>query len=694
MALWSVLFAGPARTPLWVRPSLTLYFLLAGAFLLTLVPHFTQFPAWVTVVVVGAMVLRSIIEFYRLPLPSTTFCGILAIIFCGAVFAQFRAVVGRDPGTAFTAGLLAIKFYELRRPRDVALVIFSCFFMVMSALLYSQALELFAYCLIMMWVLTALLLRVHAGDLPEDRLLRMLRRSGIIFLQALPLALFLFIFFPRYTGQLSLTWNEPTVGLTDTLMPGSIAKLSQNDSEAMYVRFTAGTPPTPDTMYWRGLVLWDYKEGIWTPGAAAYYEARRQPVPAPGSTPIDQEITIKPHYQRWLFALDAPVSTPVNKAELPSGVTLYHGDVLQLTSNRLDHMARYTVTSATTLANEEITPGETISGTQLPEIDPRVRQLADQLHQGLAAGQEEPYIGAVLHYFRHEHFVYSTTPGDQGPDWLPVFLFQSKTGFCEHYASAFAVLMRLEHIPARVVVGYQGADYNPYAENYIVSQSNAHAWDEVWIAAKKRWVRFDPTALLAAPEVGPLANRTGDAGDTLSLQVAHHKLTFSDAYLPAWVKNGLKEMQLRREQVETGWDNVVLSYDPEAQTRLAHALGFGEKTPYALLAVSAVAMVICLVVFQRWIYRKPPIPPVESVYSAFCRKMAQRGVPRAAWEGPLAYTDRVAEAFPDSRLAIHRVGSLVAEARYGPLPVDPVTPHHLQSLLTLITAPQAASAAG
>src|SRR5476651_2398092 len=135
MALWSGLFARPARTPLHARPSLTLFFLMSGAFLLTLVPHVVQFPLWLTVTVVAAMVLRSIIEVYRLPLPSTTFCGIVAVVLLGVIILQFGTVLGRDAGTAFTAGLLAIKFYELRRPRDVSLIIFSCFFMVMSALL-------------------------------------------------------------------------------------------------------------------------------------------------------------------------------------------------------------------------------------------------------------------------------------------------------------------------------------------------------------------------------------------------------------------------------------------------------------------------------------------------------------------------------------------------------------------------------
>jgi transglutaminase-like putative cysteine protease len=696
MALWSALLSRPARTPLAARPSLTLFFLLVGAFLLTLVPHVVQFPLWLSVTIVAAMVLRSIIEAYRLPLPSTTFCGIVALVLLGVIILQFGTVLGRDAGTAFTAGLLGIKFYELRRPRDVALIIFSCFFVVMSALLYSQVLELFIYCLIMMWVLTALLLRVHTGDLPHDRLLRMLGQSGIIFLQALPLALFLFFFFPRYTGKLSMPLDESPIGLTDTVAPGSIAKLSQDDSEAMYVQFTSGNVPATGTMYWRALVLWDYKNGAWTPGDLAATEPRAKPPAASDPNRIEQEITIRPHNQKWLFALDVPVSPPVNKAEPFFWATLLNGDIAQLRYGKLDHTARYDVTSATIRADEALSDTEKRVGTRLPQlphdhIDQQVIELANQLHQGLSGDQEQEYIGKVIYYFRHGGFAYSTTPGIQGPNWLPVFLFKTKTGFCEHFASAFAVLMRLENIPARLVVGYQGADYNPYSDHYTVSQSNAHAWDEVWINAKKHWVRVDPTALLAMAEEGLPANHSGSANDTLSSQIAHHKPTFSEAYLPAWVKDSLKETQLRREQVETDWDNLVFSYDPEVQSRWTQALGFGEKAQVALLLVCLIAGGLCLIVFQRWMARKPPVSPVENLYAAFCRNMARRGIPRAAWEGPLAYTQRVAEAFPDDKLAIHRVGSIVAQARYGPTCADPAAPHDLKSLLTLITASQAAS---
>jgi transglutaminase-like putative cysteine protease len=708
MALWSALFPKPTRAPTHTRPSLFLFFLLAGAFLLTLVPHVVQFPIWLTITVVCAMIIRSFIEYYRLPLPSTTLTSFFALVFLGLIIAQYSTVTGRDAGTAFTAGLLTIKFYELRRPRDVALVIFSCFFMVMSALLYSQVLELFIYCLIMMWILTALLLRVHTGDLANDRLLQMLERSGTIFLQALPLALFLFFAFPRYTGKLALNLDEPTVGLTDTVSPGSIAKLSKNDAEAMYVQFPNPIRiPITSAMYWRALVLWDYKDGKWTQGEFAAMQLSNVPATA-GPDKIKQEITIKPHSQKWLFALDLPASLPINTAESQSWASVHTGNVLELSgSNKLDHTARYTVFSDPSPEEDSqtLSGDHALSAVRLPNgsndhIDPAVIALADRLHQGLTDDQRLEYVYAVLRYFHRGGFIYSTTPGIQGPDWLTNFLFKTKAGFCEHFASAFAVLMRLEKIPTRLVVGYLGAEYNPYNDHYIVSQSNAHAWDEVWFPAKDApagsgrgvWKRFDPTGLTSSGEETQSNNRSELAADTLSAQLARHEPTFSEKFLPEWMRDSLKEVQLRREQVETNWDNIVFSYDPEIQNRWAQALGFGPQANFKLLLISFAAGGVCLLIFRKWVAKKSSISPVENLYASFCHSMARRGIPRAAWEGPLAYTGRVAEAFPEEQLTIHRFGSIVARARYGPVPVDASTPHALQSLLNGLTASQAATA--
>jgi hypothetical protein len=256
--MWRSPFFKSARATVPTRPSLMLFYCLVGAFLLTLVPHIQQLPLWVSGGIGLAMLLRCLGEARRWPLPSSGFCGILALCLLAGIYLQFRTVLGRDAGTAFMAGLLAIKFFELRAPRDVALIIFSSFFVVISSLLYSQAIELFIYCLIMMWVLTALLLRISMGDLPDNRLLRMLRGSALFFVQALPLAIFLFFFFPRYQGVLQLDMDDTSIGLTSKVEPGSISRLSDDDSIAMTVKFTGGNLPTTDTMYWRALVLWNF----------------------------------------------------------------------------------------------------------------------------------------------------------------------------------------------------------------------------------------------------------------------------------------------------------------------------------------------------------------------------------------------------------------------------------------------------
>ena len=425
------------------RPSLTLFFCLVGAFLLALLPQLPQLPLWVSAGIAAAMILRSIGEVRNWPLPSTTVTGLLALLLLAAVYRQFDAIFGRNAGTAFMTGLLAIKFFELRGPRDVALIIFSSLFVVMSSLLYSQTIELFVYCLIMMWVLTALLMRAGMGDRPENRLLIVLRGAGIIFLQALPLTLFLFFFFPRYHGALELALDDTSVGLTDRIDPGSISRLADDDSPAMTVKFIAGAAPDPATTYWRALVLWDYHNGVWTAGDAANRLLPKPTAPGEKGDEVRQEITIYPHQHRWLFALDYPV----NLADLENGTgkwsEMMEGNVLQLPSpNILTQRERYQVTSSPVLTPQEsdLNPDILAYALQRPSdsdedrIDPAVRKLEVQLKQGCP--DVNAYILSVLHYFRHGGFVYTIAPGPTGPNALANFLLHRKRGFCEHYASA------------------------------------------------------------------------------------------------------------------------------------------------------------------------------------------------------------------------------------------------------------------
>ena len=690
LSLWPVRPAVP--TP---RPSLTLFFWLTGAFILTLLPQVGELPVWLSLVIVVALVIRSLIEIYRLPLPSTHFTALLALCLLAGIALQFNTLVGREAGTAFMAGLMTIKFYELRGPRDVSVIIFASFFVVMSALLYSQALELFIYCLIMMWLLTATLLRNSMGDWPEHHLLPTLRLAGVIFLQGLPLALFLFFFLPRYTGKFQITLNEGPLGISDRVEPGSIARLANNDSTAMYVRFINSINiPGPETMYWRGLVLWEYHGGVWTPGKMGANPGDR-PAEDPNSAKFYEEITILPHNQKWLFALDYPVTPASNDYDtgIWSSSQIMRGGILQLgfSDGRIDHTERYHVQSASQLAPlKSVSPGEYFASTQIDrdQIDLQVIALADKLHA--AHPDPEAYIVAVLHYFRHEGFSYTASPGTTPPgrDWLPYFLFTTKAGYCEHFASAFAVLMRLENIPARLVVGYQGAEYNPYNDVYTVRQSNAHAWDEVWIDAKKRWMRIDPTSILPPGLANFAPSDSSGSEENQPIRMTSRPLSFSETHLPGWANHILNDLEMRRQQIEVGWDDWVFSYNPDTQTQLARFLGFNRQD---LGLVCAAAILFCFLIFRRLMRRRVVNPPIENLYAKFCRSMAQRGIPRAKWEGPLAYTDRVAEAFPEKSEAIHHVGAIVACFRYGPFPVEPATPKELQAFLVQITASPAAA---
>ncbi|HEX4141123.1 MAG TPA: DUF3488 and transglutaminase-like domain-containing protein [Candidatus Methylacidiphilales bacterium] len=722
MAIWSGLLAKPQRTPLKSRPSLTLYFLLAGAFLLTLVPHVVQFPAWITAVIIVAMALRSVVEVYRLPLPSTAFCGTVAIILFGLVWVQFGTIMGRSAGTAVTAGLLAIKFYEIRGPRDIALIIFSCFFVVMSALLFSQVLELFIYCLIMMWVLTAVLMRVHAGDRHDDMLLRMLGKSGLVFLQAMPLTLLLFFFFPRINGPIGLNLNDPPIGLTDRVEPGSFSKLARDDTPAMYVSFnTNGVYPQPESMYWRAIVLYQYRDGIFSTGAISSNpvrsptqiaeEAKAGHGPEHESLHIDQTITIYPNNQKWLYALDVPITEPQNLAGYPNWAGLYQGDTIRLNggaNTKLDHLARYIVSSSPSRQEEHISTLEWDAARELPPttapdaISPQVYALADKLYAE-SGGATDAYIYAVLRYFHHGGFVYSIDLPPQAKDWLKQFLIDRKTGYCEHFATAFAVLMRIHGVPTRLVTGYVGGDFNPYDSEYVVSESNAHAWDEVWKPTEPnttdpkkklvgRWTRIDPTSFVSSVDSTGQSAGGGSTNGDVPLRVIPRTPSFTESYFPAWARSNLHEMQLRREQMEMAWDNVVLSYDTESQFKLAQVLGMGANPMFKLLLVCVGAAAVCAVALWRWLAHQPNISPVEFLYGAFCRNMARRGVPRAMWEGPLAYTERVAEAFPDDTPALRSVGAIVARTRYGPKPADTKAIERLESALARISASQVAGA--
>src|SRR5690606_25782031 len=125
---------------------------------------------------------------------------------------------------------------------------------------------------------------------------------------------------------------------------------------------------------------------------------------------------------------------------------------------------------------------------------PRAVEMARSWRsQGLG---DEEIVDRALRMFNEQEFYYTLQPPLAVDDAIDQFLFETRQGFCEHYAAAFTVLMRAAGIPARVVTGYQGGTLNPVGGYVIVRQRDAHAWAEVWLG-EKGWVRVDPTAAVA-----------------------------------------------------------------------------------------------------------------------------------------------------------------------------------------------------
>jgi transglutaminase-like putative cysteine protease len=231
-------------------------------------------------------------------------------------------------------------------------------------------------------------------------------------------------------------------------------------------------------------------------------------------------------------------------------------------------------------------------------------------------------INAVLQYFRKEAFTYTLEPPLLGINSIDDFLFKSRAGFCEHYASAFVNLMRLAGIPARIVTGYQGGTLNEVDGYFEVRQSDAHAWTEVWLEGQG-WVRVDPTAAVAPERV------------MQNLNQAIPKRGFAGLMNFALSGNSWSQaMRMRLDAINNSWNQWVLNYNQQTQKNFLSSLGFKDIdwSRISLLFFITGSLIIGAIALPLMLNR-PSIPAMDRVYLAFCKKMAKKTPPRAVDEG-------------------------------------------------------------
>ena len=616
-----------------------LLWLLAGL-ALVLAPHTQRLPWWLNLIALMLFAWRIYLGWGGRALPRK---WLLALLVAGGmlgVYLTYRTLFGRDSGVALLVLFLSLKLLELHRQRDAIVLVLLGYFLALTNFFYSQTLPTAGLMLVSTLVNTASLVNFAA---PGRALQANLKTAGVLLAQAGPVMLILFFLFPRVQGPL---WGLPQdaysgiTGLSDSMSPGAISQLSQSDAIAFRVRFQEDAPPRPQ-LYWRGPIFWDFDGRTWRPGkvrphAQIEFEA--------SGKPYDYEVTLEPHNHNWLFALELAAKVPPN-----ASVTT---DYVLLSRVPVRNRVRYDMRSYTNIAvggaggADELGPG-----LHLPAgFNPRSRRLAQEWAAGGAA--DAAIVQKALRYFRDEGFVYTLEPPLLGRDSVDEFLFGSKRGFCEHYASSFVFLLRAAGVPARVVTGYQGGDINPVDQYMIVRQSDAHAWAEAWLKGRG-WVRFDPTAAASPVRVESGVAAAVPATDPLPLMAR------TTLY---W----LRGLRYNWDALANKWNQLVLGYNPERQREFLSRIGMSEPSweNMALALFWGVAALLALL--AAWLLRRMrSADPVQRAWLRFCAKLGKKGCARAAHEGPADFVERTAGRYPGNAGRIRAIGERYIALRYG-----------------------------
>ncbi|MEJ0087628.1 MAG: DUF3488 and transglutaminase-like domain-containing protein [Pseudomonadota bacterium] len=606
-------------------------------------------PPWCTAIALLSVAWRLSIGFGWLQPPrgrrgARFLFGMLTALLVAAVLANFRTVNGLAAGTALLVVMGALKLIESRTRRDDGIVVGVSLFLLLAAALASQSLwRLPLYLLIVWGACAAIALIAYPGDALRTR--TALRLSGRALAMSVPLAAACFLFFPRVAGQFWALERGAgaTTGLSDEMSPGSISKLANEYDPAFRVRFAAGLPARA-ALYWRGPVLNSFDGFTWRRERARFYRA--EPLEMLGD-PVRYRVTLEPTWQPWLYALDTVDASPRRDVFMSYDRQLS-------TMDRITDVVSYDAVShlATRSSGELSTLGRRYE-TQLPDgRNPRTLALAREIRA--RTPDDAAYARAVLEWFRTNGLEYTLEPGTTTLDSVDTTLFDSKRGFCGHFASAFAMLMRSAGIPARVVTGYLGGEWNPAGGYLIVRQSDAHAWTEIWLEGRG-WTRMDPTAVVA-PE--RLQRGILDLFND-SLPVA------SVFFRNTW----LRQLNHLWDGANQWWQDQVVEFNLRAQFDLLRKLGVESPDwrhlgwAFALALLAWIAWVGLSL--RRSVARLKP-DRLARAWLRATRRLARVAPPRAAHEGPMDYARRVGALRPELGPRVEALAARYARLRFGP----------------------------
>ena len=616
---------------------------------------FGSLATWVPCLFLITLAMKFWMEPKGYRLRSTTWKLILAAVTLAAIFSSYGSLKGIEPGVSLLVVLMSLKILEAHTAREFQVMVMMAWVLCLCGFFLSQDFAI-ALCLLAAFALLLVaLIQFHRGSSP-GALWPPLGATGKLLAQAAPLVVLLFLLFPRINTGFRfeiLGAGSAASGFSDRLSPGSIASLANSSEIAFRGEFPDGKTRPPGPMYWRGVVMWHCEGMEWrAPYAPASisHSARQS---RSGKT-MRQWITIAPHRAHWMFALDRPF-------QAPPGATLARGDYLWSVQS-IRKARRYEVISSPEVTGKELQPHERKEALELPaSISPTARELA----QSWVAQNSNPRatVNSALQFFRTQGFRYSLSPGEYKKNDLDQFLFRRRVGFCEHYAASFATLMRLAGIPARVVVGYLGGEYNDLGRFFLVRQADTHAWCEVWLP-DSGWTRVDPTSVVAPGRAGL------DLNTFLARRIASGEMeTGRSAFVTQLTGSAIfTNLRLTWETLNYEWDTRILGFDADVQESLLASVGIANRGPFLLITEILVVVAVLLVIYAGWMQLRTHsrVDRVKSLYERFCRKAARLGVRRNPWEGPSDFSRRAAQLLPNESERIRQISNTYISLRYSP----------------------------
>ena len=627
----------------------------AGIVIGASLPHSLGLPLWISALLITCIAWRLAAAFAGWPLPPRSLRLLLAFVAFFGVLADYRTINGVEAGSALLVVMVALKFLESQHHRDQLVLMIIAYFLMFAGLLTERSPATAVYLFALVWLTTIGLLQLGRRGplLPSAATAKLAAR---LLLHAVPVMVVLFLLFPRLPGPLwaiPASTSSAASGLSDSMSPGDITELGLSDEVAFRVEFDAAAP-TADKLYWRGPVLSNFDGRKWS-RAEGMRRAVANTIEHLGSG-VDYRVMLEPNNRGWVFSLDMPQRWSTDR-------NLRLGSDYQLAAffgRPQGAPLDYRVTSHTEYrAREPLSSDEQDVFRRLPDgSSPRTRELvATWLTDSPSA---EQIIERSLNFLRAQQFFYTLTPPPLGSQPVDEFLFATREGFCEHYASAFAVMMRAAGLPARVVTGYQGGELNALGKYYIIRQSDAHAWTEVWLG-DNGWVRVDPIGAVAPERIALGSSRGSLAGSTVPGRALARI---------AWVRQAL----LAWDAAHTYWNDWVLGYGFSTQRSLLESFGItnlrrAERWAMLLaLTVSAtVVALLALSLYLAWRYRRRRRDPAARYFERFCRTLSRLAVaPRAPHEGPEAYARRAQQSLPGAAEAIAAVVTAYLQARYEP----------------------------